>query len=133
MESKAEWLHGLLITTEEYLAKKFTKFPDVQEDWTVVKIFWVEEQQTSESNKLREVSKIAEKQKTYYKFENITSAILETLGVPEQTKGSRVLYITVFRKLRPITELQDEKEVSAARARGSRFVSQESPCFGMTM
>ncbi|KAG1726172.1 uncharacterized protein EDB91DRAFT_1086851 [Suillus paluster] len=35
----------------------------------------------------------------YHKFKNIMSVILETLGVPEQTKGSRVLYITVFHKL----------------------------------
>ncbi|KAG2134201.1 uncharacterized protein EDB93DRAFT_1042619, partial [Suillus bovinus] len=31
----------------------------------------------------------------------------EELGVPEPTKGSRMLYILVFRKLQPITELQN--------------------------
>ncbi|KAG0706458.1 hypothetical protein DFH29DRAFT_1022318 [Suillus ampliporus] len=44
----------------------------------------------------------------HYKVDNPTSAVREALGMPNPTKGSRVLYILVFRKLRPITELDGE-------------------------
>ncbi|KAG2028775.1 hypothetical protein BDR03DRAFT_1063570 [Suillus americanus] len=41
----------------------------------------------------------------HHKFANPTSAIREALVVPDPTTGGRVLYILVFRKLEPITEL----------------------------
>ena len=34
-----------------------------------------------------------------------TSEVKEQLGIPEPTKGSRVLHIFVFRKLQPIMKL----------------------------
>jgi hypothetical protein len=99
--------------TSETLAKAH---PDVQEDGMVAKIFWAEEQRTSEPSILEKVYEIAaSKPDTVkghvpdllwsYKFDEPTSEIRKWLGVEEPTKGSRVLYILVFRRLRPITEL----------------------------
>ncbi|KAG2124891.1 hypothetical protein DEU56DRAFT_589387 [Suillus clintonianus] len=45
----------------------------------------------------------------HYTFTSSTSDFREVLGVPEPTKGSRVLYILVSRKLKPITELHGEE------------------------
>ena len=42
----------------------------------------------------------------HYKFTEPTSEIREALGVSEPKRGSRVLYILVFPKLQPITDLQ---------------------------
>ncbi|KIK33486.1 hypothetical protein CY34DRAFT_813573 [Suillus luteus UH-Slu-Lm8-n1] len=45
----------------------------------------------------------------HHTFTNPMSAMREALGVPEPTTGSRVFYILVFRKLRPITELHGQQ------------------------
>ncbi|KAG0695565.1 hypothetical protein DFH29DRAFT_1083311 [Suillus ampliporus] len=101
--------------TSEYLAKKYSDDPGVKKEGMVAKIFWAEEQRTSEPEILQKVEEIAETQEAVkgrvpqllwsHKFKNPTSAVREALGVPEPEKGSRVLYIIVFRKLLPITEL----------------------------
>jgi serine/threonine protein kinase len=81
----------------------------------VAKIFWAEEQRTSEPDILKKVEEVASSNANvkdhipdlfwYYKFDEPTSEIRKLLSSPEPEKGSRALYILVFRKLRPITEL----------------------------
>ncbi|KAG1901535.1 uncharacterized protein F5891DRAFT_1144426 [Suillus fuscotomentosus] len=81
----------------------------------VAKIFWGEASRTSEPEILGKVDEIAKVHSSvkghipellwHYKFTNSTSAIREALSVPDPTTGSRILYILVFRKLKPITEL----------------------------
>jgi hypothetical protein len=63
-----------------------------QEDGMVAKIFWTEEQRTSELDILNE----------------LTSEVRWLLGFPEPKKSSHALYVLVFRRLRPITELHDK-------------------------
>ncbi|KAG1883292.1 hypothetical protein F4604DRAFT_1920496 [Suillus subluteus] len=102
--------------TSEALAKKYGNF----QDGMVAKIFWGEASRTSEPEILDKVEEIAKVHPTvqghipkllwHHTFTNPTSAIREALGVPEPTKGSRVLYILVFPKLHPITEL-DQREL----------------------
>ncbi|OAX31387.1 hypothetical protein K503DRAFT_777634 [Rhizopogon vinicolor AM-OR11-026] len=94
------------------------KYAGITKDGMVAKIFWAEEQRTSEPKILEKVAEIAASHPNtvkghvldllwYHKFEEPTSEIRQQLGVPEPKKGSRVLYILVFRKLFPITELTD--------------------------
>ncbi|KAG2124882.1 hypothetical protein DEU56DRAFT_826408 [Suillus clintonianus] len=45
----------------------------------------------------------------HYTFTGPTSGFREAPGMPEPTKGSRMLYIFVSRKLKPITELHGEE------------------------
>jgi hypothetical protein len=99
--------------TSEKLAKDH---PQIAKDGMVAKVFWGEEQRTGEPDILTKVYEVAEEHEAvkghvpyllwHHKFENPTSEIREALGVSEPKKGSRVLYILVFRKLRPITDLQ---------------------------
>ncbi|KAG1819909.1 hypothetical protein EV424DRAFT_917300 [Suillus variegatus] len=101
--------------TSEALTKKYGKF----EDGMVAKIFWGEASHTSEPEILKKVDEIAKRHVTvqghvpellwHHTFTNPTSAIREVLDVPEPTKGSRVLYILVFRKLFPITQLHGKE------------------------
>ncbi|KAG1762327.1 hypothetical protein EV702DRAFT_332282 [Suillus placidus] len=84
-----------------------------------------EEQHTGELGILEKVSEIAngEHQTTnsnghvpqlvwHHKFTNSTSAVQKaSLCTPAPTKGSRVLYILVFHKLRPITELRSGEDL----------------------
>ncbi|KAG2051445.1 hypothetical protein BDR06DRAFT_958977 [Suillus hirtellus] len=82
---------------------------------TVAKIFWGEADRTSEPKILDKVEKIAKVHPTveghipelfwYHAFTNLACAIRETLGVPESSMSSRMLYILVFRWLYPITKL----------------------------
>jgi len=100
-------------------------FPEVQEDGMVAKIFWAEEQRTSEPEILDKVNEIAAEKENvknhvphllwYHKLTDPTSAVRKALSVPEPTKGGRVPYILVFRKLRPITELHGEEFFKAWR------------------
>jgi len=100
-------------------------FPEVQEDGMVAKIFWAEEQRTSEPEILEKVNEIAAEKDNvkghvphllwHHKFTNPTSAVRKALGVAEPTKGSRVLYILVFCKLKPITELKGTEFFDAWR------------------
>lgn len=99
--------------------------PEIAKDGMVAKVFWAEEQRTSEPDILKKVYEIAEKQNDvkghvphllwHHKFKDPTSKIREALGVPEPAKGSRVLYILVFRKLKPITELKGTEFFEAWR------------------
>ncbi|KAG2051452.1 hypothetical protein BDR06DRAFT_589387 [Suillus hirtellus] len=101
--------------TSEALTKKYGNI----EDGMVAKIFWGEASRTSEPEILKKVEEIAKRHPTveghipqllwHHKFTNPTSAIREALGVPEPTTGCRVLYILVFRKLRPITQLHGKE------------------------
>jgi serine/threonine protein kinase len=101
--------------TSEALTKKYGNF----QDGMVAKIFWGEASRTSEPEILDKVEEIAKVHPTvqghipkllwHHTFTNPTSAIREALGVPEPTKGSRVLYILIFPKLHPITELDDRE------------------------
>ncbi|KAG1729432.1 hypothetical protein EDB19DRAFT_1743436 [Suillus lakei] len=95
--------------------KLCTEFPDIKKDGMVAKIFWAEEDRISEPEILKKVHEIAAKESDvkghvpqllwYCRFPNPTRAVREALGIPEARKGSRVLYILVFRKLDPITAL----------------------------
>jgi len=98
-------------------SKKLAKdHPDIAEAGMVAKVFWAEQQRTSEPDILKKVYKVAEDLDSvkghvpillwHHKFTEPTSDIREALGVSEPKKGSRVLYILVFRKLQPITDLQ---------------------------
>lgn len=99
------------VTSEKLSAE----FPDIKKDRMVAKIFWAEEDRISEPEILKKVHKIAAKESDveghvpqllwYCRFPNPTRAVREALGIPEAKKGSRVLYILVFRKLDPITAL----------------------------
>ncbi|KAG1824897.1 uncharacterized protein BJ212DRAFT_552526 [Suillus subaureus] len=101
--------------TSEALTKKYGNF----QDGMVAKIFWGEADRTSEPEILKRVEEIAEAHYTvkdhipellwHHKFTNPTSAIRDVLGVPEPTKGSRILYILVFPKLQPITKVPDKE------------------------
>lgn len=99
--------------------------PEIAKDGMVAKVFWAEEQRTSEPDILKKVYEIAEEQDAvkghvphllwHHKFKDPTSKIREALGVSEPAKGSRVLYILVFRKLKPITELKGTEFFDAWR------------------
>ncbi|KAG2138136.1 hypothetical protein BD769DRAFT_1663701 [Suillus cothurnatus] len=101
--------------TSEALTKKYGNF----QDGMVAKIFWGEASRTSEPEILDKVKEVAKVHPTvqghipkllwHHAFTNPTSIIREALEVPEPTKGSRVLYILVFPKLHPITELNDKE------------------------
>ncbi|KAG2092324.1 uncharacterized protein F5147DRAFT_779719 [Suillus discolor] len=99
--------------TSKTLAKKYAHIP---KDDMVAKIFWGEASRTSEPEILKKVEEIAKVHASvkdhipellwHHTFTNPTSTIREALGVPEPIKGSRVLYILVFRKFKPITKLR---------------------------
>ncbi|KAG2749476.1 hypothetical protein P692DRAFT_20832739 [Suillus brevipes Sb2] len=102
--------------TSKALAKKY---PDIQDEM-VAKIYLGDEaDHTSEPQILEKVEEIANEHESvkghipellwHHTFTNPTSAFREALGVPEPTTGSRVLYMLVFRKLNPITELHSQQ------------------------
>ncbi|KAG1744139.1 uncharacterized protein EDB91DRAFT_1335703 [Suillus paluster] len=76
--------------TSEFLARKYANDPDVKKDGLVAKIFWAEQDRTSEPEILKK-------------------KVLKALGVPEAEKDSHMLYIFVSRKLLPITALEGEE------------------------
>ncbi|KAG1754535.1 hypothetical protein EDB19DRAFT_1666907 [Suillus lakei] len=92
----------------------------------VAKLYWPEERRQSENEILPNVYAIASEESTvkghipdmvwFHRFdETSTSKIKRTLGIqdPDAERGSRVLYIVVFRKLVPITSLGGEEFLSA--------------------
>jgi hypothetical protein len=105
------WATNVVLVTSETLANKYSNM--------VAKIFWGEASRTSEPTILGKVEEIAKVEKSveghipgllwHHAFTNPTSAVREALDVPEPTTGSRVLYILVFRQLRPITELHGQQ------------------------
>jgi serine/threonine protein kinase len=92
----------------------------------VAKLYWPEEERESEAEILRKVYEIADKDEEgkvkyhvpemvwSHKFEDTSTAnIRMALGLKDAERGSRVLYIIVFRKLDPITKLKGRKFLSA--------------------
>ncbi|KAG1865786.1 hypothetical protein DFJ58DRAFT_743145 [Suillus subalutaceus] len=112
-------LQGRATNVVPVTSEALTKTYGNSEDGMVAKIFWGEAHRTSEPEILKRVEEIAKVHKTvqdhipkllwHHTFTNPTSAIREALGVPEPTKGSRVLYILVFPKLQPITKVPDKE------------------------
>ncbi|OJA10657.1 hypothetical protein AZE42_07281, partial [Rhizopogon vesiculosus] len=108
-----EYATNVFPVTSEKLAKDNQ---EIAKDDMVAKVFWAEEQRTSEPDILKKVYEIAEEQDAvkghvphllwHHKFQEPMSKIREALGISEPAEGSRVLYILVFRKLKPITELK---------------------------
>jgi hypothetical protein len=93
-------------------------------DELVAKIYWPEQSRQSEAEILEEVHKIAAENPEVKdhvpdviwsrKFEGTSTAkIREALGIDDAQVGSRVLYIIVFRKLRPITQLSGDRFLRA--------------------
>ncbi|KAG1768849.1 hypothetical protein EDD22DRAFT_843893 [Suillus occidentalis] len=92
----------------------------------VAKLYWPEEERESEAEILQKVYDIAEKDtegKVKYhvpemvwshKFEDTSTAHIRTaLGLKDPERGRRVLYIIVFKKLDPITDLSEDEFLSA--------------------
>ncbi|KAG2120014.1 hypothetical protein BD769DRAFT_1641729 [Suillus cothurnatus] len=92
----------------------------------VAKLYWPEEERESEAEILQKVYKIADEDEEgkvkhhvpemvwSHKFEDTSTAgIRRTLGLQDAERGSRVLYIIVFRKLDPITDLSEDEFLSA--------------------
>jgi len=91
----------------------------------VAKLYWPEQSRESEPDILKKVQKIAEKYPNevgphipgvvwFHKFdETSTVGIRRTLGIDEPERGSRALYIIVFRKLVPITTLSGKEFLRA--------------------
>ncbi|KAG2355780.1 hypothetical protein BDR07DRAFT_1425211 [Suillus spraguei] len=95
-------------------------------DGLVAKIYWPEEERESEADILKKVYKIAGEDKEgkvkyhvpemvwSHKFEDTSTAnIRKALGLKDAERGRRVLYIIVFRKLDPITDLSDKEFLAA--------------------
>jgi len=86
----------------------------------VAKLYWPEEARESEADILRKVQEFAEdypddvkghipEMVWFHKFDETSTAnIRKTLGIDDPERGSRVLYIIVFRKLLPITSLKGD-------------------------
>ncbi|KAG1772855.1 hypothetical protein EV702DRAFT_1201316 [Suillus placidus] len=92
----------------------------------VAKLYWPEEERESEPVMLQKVYEIAKKDEEgkvkhhvpemvwFHKFEDTSTAkIRKTLGLKDAERGRRVLYIIVFRKLDPITDLSDKQFLTA--------------------
>jgi hypothetical protein len=102
------------------------RFPNESHE-LVAKLFWPEETRQSEPDILEEVYKIAQTDPDvrghvpelvwFHKFEETsTSKIRIALGLKDAKqakRGSRVLYIIVFRKLIPITTLSGKEFLAA--------------------
>ena len=92
----------------------------------VAKAHWPEEMRQSEAEILKAVDKIATETSEVkdhvpeiwsHKFEGTpTATIREALGIHGAQLGSRGLYIIVFRKLRPITELSEDEFLRGCHA-----------------
>ncbi|KAG1768866.1 hypothetical protein EDD22DRAFT_213981 [Suillus occidentalis] len=92
----------------------------------VAKLYWPEEEHESEPAILEKVYEIAKKDtegKVRYhvpkmvwfrKFEDTSTAIIRrALGLENAGRGRRVLYIVIFRKLEPITDLSGKQFLAA--------------------
>ncbi|KAG1893854.1 uncharacterized protein F5891DRAFT_743323 [Suillus fuscotomentosus] len=106
---------NLVAVTSEALTNKYGNL----RDGMVAKIFLGEVNRTSESEILKRVEEITKRHATvqdhvpellwHHTFTNPASVIREVLGVPDSNTGIRVLYILLFRKLKPIMELQGKE------------------------
>ncbi|KAG1748446.1 uncharacterized protein EDB91DRAFT_1047965, partial [Suillus paluster] len=90
----------------------------------VAKLYWPEESRESEAEILKKVQKIAESEPDvqghvpevvwFHKFEGTSTAKIRTaLGMDDAKRGSRALYIIVFKKLLPITTLSGDEFLAA--------------------
>ncbi|KAG1852488.1 hypothetical protein F4604DRAFT_1296910 [Suillus subluteus] len=89
----------------------------------VAKLYWSEERRQSEDEILQNVYAIASKESTvqghipdmvwFHKFDETSTAKVRRSLDPDAERGSRVLYIIVFRKLVPITSLSGDEFLSA--------------------
>ena len=90
----------------------------------VVKLYWAEESRESESDILKMVHEIAQKEPQVkdhvpemvwaHTFEDTsTSKIRRALRIDDAEVGSHALYIIVFRKLLPITKLSGDELLRA--------------------
>ncbi|KAG2355773.1 hypothetical protein BDR07DRAFT_1302159 [Suillus spraguei] len=95
-------------------------------DELVAKLYWPEEERESEVDILKKVYEIARKDEEgkvkhhipemvwHCKFEDTSTArIRVALGLKDAERGRRVLYVIVFRKLRPITKLSGTRFLRA--------------------
>ncbi|KIJ16066.1 hypothetical protein PAXINDRAFT_11106 [Paxillus involutus ATCC 200175] len=91
----------------------------------VAKIYWGEEARASEEEILKNVMDVAAGNEAVQghvpvlrlakKFTVSTSTIRKALGLENPGQGSRTLFILVFKKLSPITELQSDELLDAWR------------------
>ncbi|OAX35651.1 hypothetical protein K503DRAFT_745613 [Rhizopogon vinicolor AM-OR11-026] len=99
----------------------------------VAKLYWPEEMRRSKPDILKEVYKITDGEREgmtaeerqqvaghvpemvwFHKFEETSTAnIRRALGIGDAERGSRVFYVIVFRKLRPITDLSGDQFLNA--------------------
>ncbi|KAG1803660.1 uncharacterized protein HD556DRAFT_1437417 [Suillus plorans] len=92
----------------------------------VVKLYWPEEERESEGEILQKVYEVAKEDKEgkvkyhvpemvwSHKFEDTSTAnIRRALGLKDAERGRRILYIIVFRKLEPITNLSGKQFLTA--------------------
>jgi len=107
------------------LSQEARKLPSLSKtDELVAKLYWPEQSDESEAEILEEVHNIATGKAEVKdhiseviwsnKFEGTSTAkIRKALGIDDAQGGNRVLYIIVFRKLRPITELSGDEFLRA--------------------
>jgi hypothetical protein len=92
----------------------------------VAKLYWPEEERESEPAILQKVYEIAQKDREgkvkyhvpemvwFHKFEDTSTAkIRAALGLEGAKRGRRVLYMIIFRKLDPITDLSGKQFLAA--------------------
>ena len=111
--------------TSKTLSQEARKLPSLNKtDELVAKLYWPEQSRQSEAEILEEVDNIATRKAEVkdhipeviwsHKFEGTSTAkIRKALGIDDGQGGNRVLYIIVFRKLRPITELSGDQFLRA--------------------
>ena len=111
--------------TSKTLSQEARKHPSLnQTDELVAKLYWPEQSRQSEAEILEEVHKIAAGKAEVkvhipeviwsHRFQGTSTAkIRKALGIDDAQGGNRVLYIIVFRKLRPITELSGDEFLRA--------------------
>ncbi|KAF9236277.1 hypothetical protein BU15DRAFT_77121 [Melanogaster broomeanus] len=105
---------------------KREKPADETEGGMIAKLYWAEETRVSEEDILKHVKRVAEQDEAVRghvptlllskKFTTLsTSTIRKALGLEDPTKGSRTLFLLVFKKLSPIKELQNDELWNAWR------------------
>ncbi|KIJ10548.1 hypothetical protein PAXINDRAFT_101973 [Paxillus involutus ATCC 200175] len=114
---------GVVDVTCENL--ELEKPPEEAEGGMVAKIYWAEEARTSEETILDKVKEVAGNDEAVRghvpilllakKFPVSTSTIRKALGLDDPDKGSRTLFLLVFKKLSPIEELQGDELFDAWR------------------
>ncbi|KAF9235728.1 hypothetical protein BU15DRAFT_77755 [Melanogaster broomeanus] len=99
--------------------------PNETKDGMVAKVYWGEEERASEPDILEHVARVVKENKDVeghvpflllsHKFAGPTSIVRKALGLDDAAKDSRAGFILVFRKLRPIHELQKHEFFEAWR------------------